>query len=131
MQACICATQHLLTHDKGVGRYVQHSTAPHKRRGGEAVCAKTVQRQYSSREEKWRRASLAEDYFTLEELVWLLVRTVANGGNLLLNVGPSSDGRIPEVEQERILGIGRWLEVNGAAIYGSKLWRVLPFALPL
>lgn len=56
--------------------------------------------------------------------MWLLVRTVANGGNLLLNVGPSSDGRIPEIEQERILGIGRWLDVNGAAIYGSQLWRV-------
>eukprot|EP00884_Botryococcus_braunii_P002981 jgi/Botrbrau1/12684/Bobra.67_1s0048.1 len=71
----------------------------------------------------YNRASKAEDYFTVEELVWLLVRTVAYGGNLLLNVGPSSDGRIPEVDQERLIGIGRWLDVNGVAIYGSAMWR--------
>ncbi len=67
-----------------------------------------------------------QDYFTEQELVWLLVRTVAYGGNLLLNVGPQHDGRIPEVEQERLRQIGRWLQINGKAIYGTAIWRVIP-----
>lgn len=53
-----------------------------------------------------------------------LVRTVAFGGNYLLNVGPTPDGMIPPLFEERLRGLGDWLEVNGKAIYSSKPWRV-------
>ncbi|HLR43916.1 MAG TPA: alpha-L-fucosidase [Brevibacterium sp.] len=65
----------------------------------------------------FNRAESVEDYASANELVTLLAQTVAGGGNLLLNVGPTADGRIPAVQQERLLQIGAWLDVNGEAIY--------------
>jgi alpha-L-fucosidase len=52
-----------------------------------------------------------------------LLDTVSRGGNLLLNVGPTADGRIPVVMQERLAYLGQWLEQNGEAIYGTRTFR--------
>jgi len=62
-------------------------------------------------------------YQSSEKLIHLLCDVVSKNGNLLLNIGPRGDGSIPEGMQERLLGIGRWLEVNGKAIYGSRPWK--------
>ena len=45
---------------------------------------------------------------------------VSRGGNLLLNVGPTADGRIPVIMQQRLVDMGEWLKVNGDAIYGTR-----------
>lgn len=63
-----------------------------------------------------------DDYRTVKELVFMLVDIVSRGGNLLLNVGPAADGTIPVIMQDRLIGIGRWLQINGEAIYGSERW---------
>jgi len=61
-----------------------------------------------------------DDYSTTTELIHELIEIVSSGGNLLLNVGPTADGRIPLIMQERLIELGDWLNVNGEAIYGSK-----------
>ncbi len=44
------------------------------------------------------------------------------GGNLLMNIGPTADGRIPPIFEERLHQFGEWMKVNGEAIYGSRMW---------
>ncbi|MEM9338001.1 MAG: alpha-L-fucosidase [Bacteroidota bacterium] len=53
-----------------------------------------------------------------------LVDIVSKNGCLLLNIGPRKDGIIPEDQQQTLLDIGKWLEINGEAIYGSTYWEV-------
>ncbi len=64
-----------------------------------------------------------EVYKTPGQIVDDLVDIVSKNGNLLLNIGPRADGTIP-AEQKRILrSIGKWLSVNGDAIYGTRCWK--------
>jgi len=70
------------------------------------------------------RNTPAKSYWSSEYLIHLLIRSVANGGNLLLDIGPAGDGSIPTIMQERLLDIGAWLSVNGKAIYSTRKWRV-------
>jgi alpha-L-fucosidase len=53
-----------------------------------------------------------------------LVDIVSKNGNLLLNVGPKSDGTIPQEVQQVLIEVGKWLHVNGDAIYGTRPWTV-------
>jgi alpha-L-fucosidase len=52
-----------------------------------------------------------------------LVDIVSKNGSLLLNIGPRSDGTIPEQAQTILLAVGGWLNVNGEAIYGTRPWK--------
>ncbi|XP_029649578.1 alpha-L-fucosidase-like isoform X2 [Octopus sinensis] len=70
----------------------------------------------------YRRRARYSDYYTIEGLISLLVETISCGGNLLMNIGPTHDGRIDPLFEERLLQVGQWLKVNGEAIYGSKPW---------
>jgi alpha-L-fucosidase len=59
------------------------------------------------------------DWKTPEDLTFKLVDIVSKGGNYLLNVGPTSEGVIPQASQDNLRAVGRWLKVNGESIYGA------------
>ena len=68
----------------------------------------------------YNRAENIDDYNTSEELIHELISIISRGGNLLLNVGPTADGRIPVIMQQRLLDVGEWLGVNSEAIYHTR-----------
>jgi len=70
---------------------------------------------YNQNDQRWVEA---------KEIVFRLVDIVSKGGNYLLNVGPTSEGLIPQPSVDRLLEVGTWMETNQEAIYGTSAWRV-------
>jgi alpha-L-fucosidase len=66
---------------------------------------------YNKNDDNWK---------TTTDLITKLVDIASKGGNFLLNVGPTSEGLFPPKAVDRLKGIGKWMKVNGDAIYGTK-----------
>jgi alpha-L-fucosidase len=67
----------------------------------------------------WGYRTDDHDWKSPGDVVFKLVDIVSKGGNYLLNVGPRADGVIPEASQDVLRTVGRWLRVNGEAVYGA------------
>jgi alpha-L-fucosidase len=89
----------------------------------------------STSERKWELArALGESFgfnrqegdsetLSLEALVHLLIDVVSKNGNLLIGVGPMADGTIPQLQRERLEGLGAWLDLHGEAIFETRPWK--------
>lgn len=55
----------------------------------------------------------------IREKLASLIRVASRGGNFLLNIGPKGDGTVVEFERDVLLAIGKWLDKNKEAIYGT------------
>ncbi|KAH6941343.1 hypothetical protein HPB50_016678 [Hyalomma asiaticum] len=71
----------------------------------------------------YRREASLSDYHTSQELIDKLVSTVSRNGNFLVNVGPTKEGTITPAFEERLYDMGKWLSVNGEAVYGTHPWK--------
>ena len=70
----------------------------------------------------YNRAEGEAETIAPDKLIYLLVDIVSKNGNLLLDVGPESDGAIPAVQMSRLETLGAWLKQNGEAIYATHPW---------
>ncbi|VDI33822.1 alpha-L-fucosidase [Mytilus galloprovincialis] len=70
----------------------------------------------------FRREANIEDFYTSKELISTFAETISCGGNMLMNVGPTSYGTIQPIYEERLLQFGKWMKINEEAIYKSKPW---------
>ncbi|XP_077557965.1 alpha-L-fucosidase-like [Haemaphysalis longicornis] len=71
----------------------------------------------------YRREAKIHHYRTVTEIIKELVITISKNGSLILGLGPTKDGVIPPIFQERLAEVGAWLRVNGEAVYNSISWK--------
>ena len=76
----------------------------------------------------WGYKQKDQDWKSTRQLLRVLTDTASKGGNLLLNVGPTAEGEFPPDTVDRLQAIGRWMKLNGEAIYATEAG---PFPRPL
>lgn len=68
----------------------------------------------------WGYKSYDTNFKSTETLLRNLIDIASKGGNYLLNIGPDAKGNVPAAEVERLHAVGKWVAVNGEAIYGTR-----------
>jgi alpha-L-fucosidase len=67
----------------------------------------------------WGYSSYDNNWKFVQDLIHKLADIASKGGNFLLNVGPTSEGLIPQPSVERLAAMGQWMKVNSESIYGT------------
>ena len=65
-----------------------------------------------------------DKYKSVKSVIHEMVEVISRNGNFLVNIGPKADGTLVPEQVERLRAMGDWLKINGAAIYGSRYWKV-------
>jgi alpha-L-fucosidase len=98
----------------GLGDYLTpEQTVSAASPGGDWEICRTLNdhRGYHALDQRWKSA---------RDLIRMLADCASRGGNLLLNVGPQPDGKIPRDGRERLEDIGGWMRSSGESIYGTS-----------
>ena len=64
-----------------------------------------------------------DKYKSIEGVIHEMIEVISRNGNFLINIGPKADGTLVPEQVERLQAMGRWLKINGDAIYGSRYWK--------
>ncbi len=70
----------------------------------------------------WGYKSYDHDWKNVDELRYWLLEIVSKGGNYMLNIGPDAQGNIAAPVKNNLAILGKWLQLNGEAIYGTSPW---------
>ena len=73
----------------------------------------------------WGYKSYDIDWKSFDEVLYWIVEIASKGGNYLLNVGPTGKGTIPQESVDLLQEVGKWMKVNGEAIYSTRRWTTL------
>ena len=68
----------------------------------------------------WGYKITDQNYKSPKTLIHYLVKAAGRDANLLLNIGPQPDGELPAVALERLEQVGKWMQVYGETIYGTR-----------
>ena len=90
----------------------------------EGEIASTCWEAIATTNNSWGYKSYDTDWKSPLETLYWLIANVCMGGKFLLNVGPDGTGTIPPESVKNLLAVGKWLKVNGEAIYGSNPWKI-------
>ncbi len=70
----------------------------------------------------YNQVETKEQLLSSDQLINMLVDIVSKNGNLLINIGPKSDGSIPENQLKPLKDLGVWLKRNGEGIFDTSPW---------
>lgn len=76
--------------------------------------------------DSWGYKITDKNYKSADDIIRLLVNTAGRNANLLLNIGPRPDGKLPQESLDRLKAIGKWMRANGETIYGTRGGIVAP-----
>ncbi len=68
----------------------------------------------------WGYHATDDQWKSTTRLLKSLINNVSLDGNYMLNIGPRANGEVPYEISQRLLEMGKWLQVNGEAIYGAE-----------
>jgi alpha-L-fucosidase len=117
-----CLVSGRVGNDVGDYRSMRDNLMPHNVVDGRWETPATINDTwgFKKNDHEWKETS---------ELIKKLSSIVGKGGNYLLNVGPTAEGIIPQPSIDRLLEMGKWLKINGQAIYGCGP-SPFPYELP-
>ncbi|MFA6470499.1 MAG: alpha-L-fucosidase [Candidatus Latescibacterota bacterium] len=72
----------------------------------------------------YNRDADPQDCLSAQELIHMVVDGVSRNGNFDINIGPTGAGEIIDIERAPLEALGKWLRINGEAIYGSRIWKI-------
>jgi alpha-L-fucosidase len=113
---------HQIQPDCLVSGRVGHGLGDYDSAGDNQISVGTVKRDWETPvtlNDTWGFKKDDNNWKPTSILIQQLVRVISQGGNYLLNVGPTAEGVIPEPSTERLAEVGQWLKINSGAVYGN------------